>query len=244
MKEGQVGSGRNIFSNYGQKNNLADLSDKSAAEIIKYFRSEVGPVKTDSIINVVKSNQRLIKDSVELANLIGDQMRIKISNEDFLNLNPNSIADKYQIEGYFKRLHFKQRIRLQKSGKNLLPFVIGNSFWVLMLMMPFLALILKLLYIRHDYYYVEHLIFSFHVHSFAFILFTGICIFMNLVFFHPLIVFFGLFLIFIYLYNAIRRVYQQNRWKTVLKLLFTNVIYLCLFFGFAILGILVSIFLF
>ncbi len=244
MREGKIDSGRKTMINYGKKNDLSDFKDKSPEEIIAYFEREFGPDLADSIIHVIKSKRQLSQDSVKLTNLIGDAMKRNISNEDFINLTANEIADKYQIEGFFKRIHFKQRIRLQKSGKNLLPFVLANSLWVALLMMPFLAIILKLLYIRHDYFYLEHLIFSFHTHSFAFILFSIICIFMKLIYFHPYIIFFGFLLLFIYLYKSLRNVYQQSKSKTISKLVFANIIYLCLFFSFALLGLIVSIFLF
>ena len=167
-----------------------------------------------------------------------------ISNEDFVNLTPVEIADKYEINGLLKRLNFKQRVRLQQSGNNLLPFILGNSLWVALLMMPFLALILRLLYLRKDYYYVEHLIFSFHAHSFTFLLFTFICLFTNLIYFHHIIFFLGFFVLFIYLYKSLKNVYKQARWITILKLLSTNILYVVLFFGFALLGMIVSIFIF
>ena len=230
--------------NYGAQNNLTDLDDKSNEEIITHLEKEVGYELTDSLINLVKSKRRTSRDSINLVSLVGDNNKHNIANEDFIKLDPNELADKYQIDGFFKRFHFKQRIRLQKSGKNLMTFVLGNSLWVGLLMMPFLALILKLLYFRHNYYYIEHLIFSFHSHSFAFILFTAICLFLNLIFFHPAIVFLGFLSLFIYLYKSLRKVYQQGRGKTIAKLLFANVIYMLLFFAFALLGIIVSIFLF
>lgn len=244
MKEGKIASGRKTITSFGKGKELPDFDNTSTGDIISYYENEFGTDIADSIINVVKSERRLTRDSIKLNNLVGDSSRKMISNEDFLNLNPTELVDKYQIEGFFNRLHFKQRIRLQRSGKNLLPFVLGNSLWPALLMMPFLAFILKLLYYRRDYFYVEHIIFSFHIHSFVFLLFAAICLFLKLVYFHPLIVFFGFLLLFIYLYKSLRNVYQQGRGKTLLKLLIVNIIYLILFFTFALLGLIVSLFIF
>ncbi len=248
MSEGRIHSGKSTMTKFGKKNDLPDFKDKSTEEVIAYYENEIGSELTDSIINIVKSKRRLTQDSVKLSNfqmfMNDEDLNRNISNEDFLNLTPEEIADKYQIKGFYKRLLFRQKIRLLKGGKNLLPFILGNSLWVALLMMPFLAIILKILYIRHEYYYVEHLIFSFHTHSFAFILFTIISLIMMMVYSHPLIVFFGFFLLFIYLYKSLRNVYQQDRFKTISKLLFANVIYFCLFVTFALLGLIVSMFLF
>ncbi len=244
MKKGKIDSGKKTLIYYAKKFDLPDINKKSIKEIIAIYEKELGSERTDSIINVVKSKRRLTQDSVHLINIITDDSNQKISNEDFINLSADEITKKYQIDGFFNRLHFRQRIRLQKGGENIIPFILGNSLWIALLMMPFLAIILKILYVRHDYFYVEHLIFLFHMHSFAFLLFTVICIFLKFVYFHPLIVFLGFFLLFIYLYKSLRSVYQQVRWKTLSKLLFANIIYLCLFFSFALLGSIVSIFLF
>ena len=244
MREGRINNGRNFLIKYGLIDSLTNLEDKSIEEIISYYESELGPIITDSLVNVIKTRRASTQDSVELSNLVGDGARHKIANEDFVDLSPTEIADKYKIEGFFRRLHFKQRIRLDQSGKNLGPFVLGNSLWVALLMMPFLALILKLLYFRHDYYYVEHLIFSFHAHSFAFILFSIVCLFLKKIYFHPAIVFVGLFSLFIYVYLSLRAVYQQGKWKTLFKLLFANVVYVVMFGAFALMGFLVSIFIF
>lgn len=244
MKSSRISSGRRTLSNFAKSKNLEDLKDKTPDEIIGYFKKEIGVELTDSLINVVKSKKLITKDSVKLANLFGDSKKLRIANEDFLNLNPTELADKYNIVGLYNRLHFKKRVKLQKDGKDLLPFVLGNSLWIALLMMPFLALILRFLYFRHNYYYVEHLIFSFHTHSFAFILFACICIFMKLVYLHPLIVFAGFFVLFIYLFLSLRNVYEQGKIKTLFKLIVINATYLGLFLGFAILGLIVSLVIF
>jgi len=244
MKAGIVSSGRNNFSKYGKKFNLPELKDKSPEEIVAYYKNEIGPELTDSIIHVIKTKRWLTQDSVQLNTLFGNDKKHKIANEDFLNLTAEQNADKYAIKGFFDRLHFKQRIRLHKGSKKILPFILGNSIWIALLMMPFFAFILRLLYYKQDYYYVEHLIFSFHTHAFAFILFALICLFMKLVIVHPLIVLSGFLLLFIYLYKSLRKVYQQGKWMTLAKLVLANAIYVVLFGGFALLGSLVSMFLF
>lgn len=244
MKEGHIDSGIRIFANYGKKHDLPSFKDKSLEEVISFSAKEFGNEITDSIINVIKSKKRLSRDSIQLMNLVGDGLKKNISNEDFLNLSPQELLDKYQIKGFFRQLHFKQRIKLQKGSENVIPFMLANSLWIALILMPFLAIILKLFYIKLDYYYLEHLIFSFHVHSFAFIVFAIICVFMKLVYVHPLIVLIGFLVLFIYLYKSLRKVYKQSRLKTITKLLFINIIYLVLFFSFAILGIIISLFLF
>ena len=118
---------------------------------------------------------------------------------------------------------------------------IGKLTLMVLLMMPFLALILKLLYIRRDFYYVEHLIFSFHYHAFVFLITT-------------LLIFVGKYLsdwiaipivgIFVYQYIAMKRVYTQSYFKTFLKFLVLNFLYMFLAIIFFSLTVLISFVLF
>jgi len=54
----------------------------------------------------------------------------------------------------------------------LLESMIDRGPYVMFLMLPVFAFLLKLLYIRRGRLYVEHLIFSLHLHAFAFFAFT------------------------------------------------------------------------
>jgi len=94
---------------------------------------------------------------------------------------------------------------------------------MLFVSLPFVALILKLLYIRHKkFYYVSHAIFTIHLYIFVFIVFLieigldqinhiiawrGINVVINLL---------GLLILF-YLYKAMRNFYEQRRFKTIVK---------------------------
>jgi len=84
---------------------------------------------------------------------------------------------------------------------------------VLFIMVPFFAFILKLLYIRRKRYYVEHLVFSFHIHTLIFLLLLVLV-------FIPrwYSVVFIIFAILIYLFTAMKRVYVQSFFKTLLKM--------------------------
>jgi hypothetical protein len=88
-----------------------------------------------------------------------------------------------------------------------------NAPKVMFLLLPFYALLLKVLYIRRKRYYVEHFIFALHVHAFAFILFLVML---------PLAdvrVIPGVLLLWllIYFWLALKRVYRQGWLKTTVK---------------------------
>jgi len=59
-----------------------------------------------------------------------------------------------------------------RNPRDFLASMIDRGPYVMFLMLPIFAFLLKLLYIRRSRLYVEHLIFSLHVHAFAFFAFT------------------------------------------------------------------------
>ncbi len=108
---------------------------------------------------------------------------------------------------------------------------------MLFISLPFVALFLKLLYIRHKkFYYVSHVIFTIHVYVFVFIamllelLFSEIKIFSNWGWMNYINVIIAL-VIFFYLYKAMRKFYEQRRAKTILKyfLLLFSFLFLTIF---------------
>lgn len=84
---------------------------------------------------------------------------------------------------------------------------------VLFFLLPVFALFLKLIYIRHHYFYIEHLIFALHSHTFFFIILIPCVLFP-----HWYVILSALLLVYLYLFLAIRQFYQQSFWKTWFKL--------------------------
>jgi len=171
-----------------------------------------------------------------------------IASIDAIELNHSEIAKKYKIEGFRNAFVLKQHLRVYKIGlSNLNDFIRSNLLWAALLMMPFLALLLMLFYFKQKHFYVEHLVFSFHIHSFIFLLFTLVALIIALGsliihFFNLRLVSFILFLVIpLYVIFAIRKVYGQ-RWSTTL-LKFTGIIfcYALLFVMFSTLTIMLSL---
>lgn len=88
--------------------------------------------------------------------------------------------------------------------------------------LPLLALCMKLLYWRPKRYYVEHLLFMVHNHAFVFLVST-VCMLIGLVpvvgDYVALLYWAAFFYMAWYIYRAMRNVYGQKRWLTVLKYL-------------------------
>lgn len=103
--------------------------------------------------------------------------------------------------------------------------LVRNFSYSLFFFMPVFALILKLLYIRRHQFYTEHLIFSIHLHTFAFL---------NIFFFLWLDYFLDTFWITtlaaltvpFYLLIAIKVVYQQGWFRSIIKSTLASWIYM------------------
>lgn len=134
-------------------------------------------------------------------------------------------------DGWFRRQMTYKEIEIKNEyqgsgGKFLSDFI--NSLMhhfpqILFFSLPFVALLLKLLYIRQKkFYYVSNAIFTLHLYIFVFIVllfeiginqlhrFTG-WPWLNII--NTILA----FIIFFYLYKAMRNFYEQRRFKTIIK---------------------------
>ncbi len=164
---------------------------------------------------------------------------LPVSKQDLIEMPLDSLPDAYGVEGFWHRLQVRQIAKLNREGGDFTRFALGKLIWMVVLMMPALALILKLLYIRRGHYYVEHLVFSFHYHAFAFLL---VSVLLMLGYWFPgyfdsgeVAIPLGMLGIVLYLYKAMRRFYRQGRIKTFIKFCIINFAYLTLFTFFLIL---------
>jgi hypothetical protein len=142
-------------------------------------------------------------------------------------------------DGWFGRLMQKRAIELQKKyngdasalGADFLASFSDNFSKVLFYLMPFFALVLKLLYVRRDYYYSEHLVLTIYYYNF-FYLAGSLMMLCNL--WEPtsvLSVFIG-FWIYFYLLFAMKRMYRQSWGKTILKfMIFTGLFSVLILIG-------------
>lgn len=102
----------------------------------------------------------------------------------------------------------------------------------ILLILPILALFLKLLYIRRNFSYIEHLIFSFNIQTVTFILASFLLLisfFTNVKSGTILSISIGIMLI--YLYIAMFNFYRQKWFKTLMKFLLINLIFFIVFAG-------------
>ena len=144
-------------------------------------------------------------------------------------------AEKREAEQYLKD-------RIARTIVNPNAFIRGmidRAPYVMFLLLPLFAFLLKLLYIRRGKLYVQHLIFALHIHAFIFLTFalsTGM-----LVSDLPSLQTIGGWLTlapFVYVYIAMQHVYGQGWIKTGVKMLILFTLYnTVLSFGILILAI-------
>jgi hypothetical protein len=190
------------------------------------------PNKTDSInLNELKLG---LEEGVQL-----------VSIDDIYELSQDSLLKKYQIEGFWPRIIAKQKIKFLVHGASLPVYLIGKLTWAILFLMPLLAMGLKLLYIRRNFFFVEHLVFSLHTHTLAFFVIT--LVLLGEILFHNILnSAFGMLLLLIGLYVllALKQFYRQSWRKTILKFVILQFFYVFLLTIATIFTVLVSFFLF
>jgi hypothetical protein len=121
------------------------------------------------------------------------------------------------------------------NGRAFVRQLVDNIPASLFILLPLMALVLKMLYPLSKRYYAEHLLFVVHFHAFLFLILTLEILFTRFVqlvrlpeVLGDLTVWAVVIYIPVYLYKSLRRVYEQGRAITILKFLLLVMAY---FFG-------------
>jgi len=192
------------------------------------------------------SNQERKKDSMTLANpkkelealsdkgfierYFGKQKIFTLLIEKDTIYVFDDLVEKHNIENSREhRMSFsgaKSLIKAKRQPGEYISSLISKLPFTTFFFLPVFAIFIWLIYIRKKYTYTDHLIFSFHNQSLLFILLIISYLIDNV---------FGIssgglfFLIFgFYLYKAMRNYYKQGRFKTIVKYLFLNTIFIIL----------------
>jgi len=142
-------------------------------------------------------------------------------------------------DGFFMRRIRKREFDLNASDKDVKSGITEgikhNTPKMMFLLLPIFALILKIVFWKNKKYYVEHLIYSFHLHCFLF-LFLAIIILLKM----PIpatgwetvrgcVDLFAFLVIVWYIYTSLRVVYHRTPGRTITKMIGITFSYLTVF---------------
>lgn len=132
--------------------------------------------------------------------------------------NTIEIMDSLNIENTFwNRFYYGEVIKFAQSDFNKFKdYIISKLPWIIFCMIPVFAFVLKLLYLRRKFLYIDHLIFSFHLYSFLFLTLILQIILEQFVDYD----FDGWWFLIITAYTifAFRNFYDQSYLKTIVKM--------------------------
>ncbi len=225
---------------------VADF-DTAAVKVMQTFKGGNVKKSIDSLRSKIPiiNNIRARKDSIKINSIVkieGEGIDVIISADDFENLSPKEVAEKYEVGDFWKQMLLQQSIKFMKDPRSFFRYSIGKVLWLGFFMMPILALLYKLLYVRRNFYYVEHLVFGYHVHTFVFIL-TGLYLFISKQI-SPAFSSIPIIIIAIYIFLSMKRFYRQGILKTFIKYWIAVFAYFFIFTLSSVLIFIVSFFIF
>jgi hypothetical protein len=193
----------------------------------------------DRPIDSTKVDETNIEKSSLAKNSFEEKIKAKTEQEVNYSVNSTDSTKEINIRGPGFEFSFDDDEKdespfvryMNNKGKYLAGFEDGSSlFWkevinqlpkVMFLLLPLFALILKLLYSRKKILYVEHLVFSLHIHTFIFIMLIIASLIANVY-----IIFGIIFLIFVYIFLSQYKFYEQSIIKSLFKYFILMSIYL------------------
>jgi hypothetical protein len=167
---------------------------------------------------------------------LNDSLRLNILNihhkialADLVDLEPDEIIQKYEIQGWQNRMLVKQGLKSIKNPEGLKHNYIGSLTWTILALVALMAGLLRILYWRQKRYYAEHFIFLLHQHSGGFLILTlGLLIHEFYHFSKGIWVLLNLWIAFALLV-AMYRYYRQGLVKTTVKWFIYGFCYLICF---------------
>ena len=152
----------------------------------------------------------------------------KVLTEDvYSDISADSLLRKYEVEGFVNRLIFRQNVRLRRKGDSFGAYLLTSGAWGFLLTIPVAALLMKLLYVRRGYRYLQHVVFLLHTNSALSVGFILMVLFGK---YAPgWIIGGGFLMLAVFTYLAMWRAYQQHWFKTWVKFTALGSAYLFLF---------------
>ena len=203
----------------------ATQAEEAKREILDELAAE-GIIRPDTATDdpAKEVNERKEEDAEESST--GFNIQIDDGTGD-CNVNGGELSE---LPEWFKRRFTPERLKTvceratADGGKTFVGLLLDNIPVALIVLLPLMALVLKVLYPLSRRYFVEHLLFFVHYHAFFFLILTLQILFARLAaLIHLpeviaiLTIVAASFYIPVYLYLAMRRVYGQGRILTFIK---------------------------
>lgn len=145
----------------------AELDGKIEPVIIgaaRFLRRGNQIEKVDSLKHFLETH----RDSMNLISVNPDHP-LNFALEDIVLLTDEEIFEQYEIEGFFIRVMVKQGLKMLRDTTGMVEYLTRGLSWMVLIIIPIMALVLFLMYIYRGHYYVEHLVFMLHTHSLLFV---------------------------------------------------------------------------
>ncbi|MBL7865949.1 MAG: DUF3667 domain-containing protein [Cyclobacteriaceae bacterium] len=231
-----------IFFSLPEKEDTVEMTDEDRQELarekVEETRKQLAAAGLDSIGNKLDSATRKPKKK--------NRFNYGITKGDYNSIasydSAQALLPEAERDNWFERKMTQRSIEINNKYRDD-PSAFGNDFWkgtkenfskMLFLLLPVFALLLKLLYVRRNYFYSEHLVFSIYYYNFFY--FAGSI--MMLVGLIPGMEWLGTLIswtIYFYLLIAMKRMYGQGWGRTIVKFfIFSFLFMLCSALGFVV----------
>lgn len=181
-------------------------------------------------------NKTSVVDKDEEVSIIGLHDEDSKTYEEYLNKQAKlPVAER---DNFFVKYFMKKSYAWDSHGKDAKEMfneaIKHNMPKMMFLLLPLFALILSVAFWKNKRFYVEHLIYSFHLHCFVFLFLTFIILLKMLM---PVtwvevsnwLDIISFIVISIYIYKSLKAVYQRTRFRTITKMIGMGLMYLLVF---------------
>ena len=213
-------------------------ASKSLDKVLE--RVKVDSIERKKISDLVKNNINNPKSTISLDNPFSIGGKGKISNmlefqRKYPKISVDTALDSLQYTKNFGNRFVYSKCKVinswmsdtDKGNQDFSRELISYASISIFIFLPIFTLFLSFLYLRRRFTYVEHLIFVFHVQTVFFLLLI-IFYLLNFVTENNNLILIFILLFLLYLFIALKKFYQQGFFKTFIKFIILNQIYLFL----------------
>ena len=188
---------------------------------ISLFQDTTAKAAFDSLKEEIEKGMKINQNSFNIT--IDGEQKV-FDYKDIVTLSGKELVKKYEIKGFWNQVKTKQILHFVHDQSGFQRHLVNNFPLMLLAMLPFLALFMKLLYIRNNRFYIEHLVLNFHHHAFAFFILSLFFILPDTI--KEILIVPILIVIFAFLFFTMKKYYEQGYRKTFLKFVAFNIFYL------------------